>query len=71
MTKFDVYMENLLQKREAKRDAEINEKLALRLHTRSYEETVAELLQNLTVIIGVRDVIGNTAERKTAKSLVF
>ncbi|MBE7084950.1 MAG: hypothetical protein E7368_02720 [Clostridiales bacterium] len=64
MTKFDVYVENLSRAREERRNEKYNARLTNSLLTRTHEEVVAELMQGLTVILGVGDV-------QKAKTLVL
>ena len=64
MTNFDIYVESLGVIREEKRNEEFNVRLTNSLLTRTHEEVVAELMQGLTVILGVGDV-------QKAKTLVL
>lgn len=63
MTKFDVYVENLITAREEKRDTELNARLEKSLLAKTREEVVAELLGGLTVILGVGEL--QTEKEKT------
>ncbi|MBQ7923708.1 MAG: hypothetical protein IJ329_00220 [Clostridia bacterium] len=71
MTKFDVYAESLERRRTERRNAEFNERLSLRLKTKTHEEAVAELMNGLTVILGVGNVSTESAAVKNGKTLVF
>ena len=63
MTKFDVYVENLITAREERRDMELNARLEKSLLMKTREEVVAELFGNLTVILGVGEL--QTEKEKT------
>ena len=63
MTKFDVYVENLITAREERRDMELNARLEKSLLAKTREEVVAELFGNLTVILGVGEL--QTEKEKT------
>lgn len=67
MTKFDCYVERLEEKRRAEKENAYNAELLRSLTTRTKQETVALLYENLTFIVGSADLL--TAER--AKTLVF
>ena len=67
MTRFDCYVERLEEKRRAEKEAEINAELLRSLTTRTKQEAVALLYENLTFIVGSADLL--TVEH--AKTLVF
>lgn len=67
MTKFDLYVEKLEMQRREEREAALNAELLCSLHTRTKEETLDELFENLTFIVGVSDVL----TVNTPKTLVF
>ena len=67
MTKFDCYVERLEEKRRAEKENAYNAELLRSLTTRTKQETVALLYENLTFIVGSADLL--TAEH--AKTLVF
>lgn len=62
MTKFEAYAEKVHALREKRRNEELNLQLAIGLQTRTREEVVAELLGELTVAVGVSDLL--CAERE-------
>lgn len=57
MTKFEAYAEKVHALREKRRNEELNLQLAIGLRTRTREEVVAELLGELTVVVGVSDLL--------------
>ncbi len=67
MTKFDFYVEKLEQQRREERETAVNAELWGALHTKTKEEVVAELFENLTFIVGISDVL----TVNTPKTLVF
>ena len=67
MTRFDCYVERLEEKRRAEKEAEINAELLRSLTTRTKQEAVALLYENLTFIVGSADLL--TVDH--AKTLVF
>ncbi len=67
MTKFDVYADEISARRRARLDERCNEYLAMRLRTKTHEESVAELWEGLTVVLGV----GNMRAESKEKTLVF
>ena len=67
MTKFDVYVERLQEKRKVEREAAINAELLRSLKTRTKGEVITALYENLTFVLGASDLL--TTER--AKTLVF
>ena len=67
MTKFDCYVERLEGKRRAEREEAINAELLQTLQTRTKQEAVAALYENLTFIVGSGDLLINDC----AKTLVF
>ena len=67
MTKFDCYVERLEEKRRAEKENAVNAELLHSLKTRTKQEAMDMLYENLTFIIGSADLL--TAER--AKTLVF
>ena len=56
MTKFDGYMERLEEKRRLEQEEKMNEWFLRSLQTRTKEEVIKELSENLTFIIGVSAV---------------
>ena len=56
MTKFDIYVENLVQAKEERRNEEWNRRLCIGLEAKTHEEAVEALFSGLTVILGVRDL---------------
>ena len=56
MTKFDGYMERVEERRKMEREAEIDGALLCSLRTRTKEEVLKELSENLTFIIGCATV---------------
>lgn len=67
MTKFDGYMERVEEKRKLAKEAEVDIWLMQSLRTRTKDEVVKELSDNLTLVLGVSSLM--TTER--AKTLVF
>ena len=67
MTKFDCYVERLEEKRRVEKENAVNAELLHSLKTRTKQEAMDMLYENLTFIIGSADLL--TAER--AKTLVF
>lgn len=67
MTKFDGYMERVEEKRKLAKEAEVDIWLMQSLRTRTKDEVVKELSDNLTFVLGVSSLM--TTER--AKTLVF
>lgn len=57
MTKFEAYAEKVHALREKRRNEELNLQLAIGLRTRTREEVVAELWGELTVVVGVSDLL--------------
>ena len=57
MTKFEVYAEKVHALREKRRNDELNLQLAIGLQTKTREEVVSELLGELTVTVGVFDLL--------------
>ena len=57
MTKFEAYAEKVHALREKRRNEELNLQLAIGLRTKTREEAVAELLGELTVVVGVSDLL--------------
>ncbi len=57
MTKFEAYAEKVHALRERRRNDELNLQLAIGLQTKTREEVVAELLGELTVVVGVSDLL--------------
>ncbi len=56
MTKFDGYMERLEEKRRLEQEEKMNEWFLRSLQTRTKEDVIKELSENLTFIIGVSAV---------------
>lgn len=56
MTKFDGYMERLEEKRRLEKEEKMNEWFLRSLQTRTKEDVIKELSENLTFIIGVSAV---------------
>ncbi|MBR6703565.1 MAG: hypothetical protein IKL76_03280 [Clostridia bacterium] len=56
MTKFDGYMERLEEKRRIEKEEKMNEWFLRSLQTRTKEDVIKELSENLTFIIGVSAV---------------
>ena len=56
MTKFDGYMERLEEKRRLQQEEKMNEWFLRSLQTRTKEDVIKELSENLTFIIGVSAV---------------
>lgn len=56
MTKFDGYMERLEEKRRLEKEEKMNEWFLHSLQTRTKEDVIEELSENLTFIIGVSAV---------------
>ena len=67
MTKFDCYVERLEEKRRSQKEAAVNAELLRSLTTRTKQETVALLYENLTFIVGTSDLLAV----EHAKTLVF
>lgn len=67
MTKFDFYVEKLEIQRREEREALLNAELCRALHTKTKEEVVAELFENLIFFVGSSDVLTTN----TPKTLVF
>ena len=67
MTKFDVYVERLQEKRKTEREAAINAELLRSLKTRTKGDVVATLYENLTFIVGAGDLLAT----EQVKTLVF
>ena len=67
MTKFDCYVERLEEKRREEREAGVNAELLRSLKTRTKQETVAALYENLTFIVGTSDLLATDR----VKTLVF
>ena len=57
MSKFEAYAEKVHALREKRRNEELNLQLAIGLRTKTREEAVAELLGELTVVVGVSDLL--------------
>lgn len=71
MTKFDVYADNLEKQRAERRNAAFNRYLSQSLATKTHEESVESLLQGLTVILGVGNVLTEKAVTRREKTLVI
>lgn len=67
MTKFECYLEKLERKSRAEKENAYNEALARLLETRSKQEAVQALYENLTFIVGTADLL----VVNHAKTLVF
>lgn len=57
MTKFDGYMERLEEQRKVAKEEKMNEWFLRSLQTRTKEDVIKELSENLTFIIGVSSVV--------------
>ncbi|MBQ8685730.1 MAG: hypothetical protein IJ514_06145 [Clostridia bacterium] len=67
MTKFDGYMEGLERRRQRAREREADEALLWSLATRTKEEVVREMTENLTFIVGAATIV----ETERVKTPVF
>ncbi len=67
MTKFDGYIEMLEEKRKLAKEAEVDSWLMQSLRTRTKEEVLKELSDNLTFVLGVSTLVAT----ERAKTLVF
>ena len=57
MTKFDGYIERLEEKRKVEKEEKMDEWFLRSLQTRTKEDVIKELSENLTFIIGVSSVV--------------
>ena len=57
MTKFDGYVERLEEQRKVAKEEKMNEWFLRSLQTRTKEDVIKELSENLTFIIGVSSVV--------------
>lgn len=62
MTRFEILLENMEKARLEKRNGEINRRLAESLRNRTKEEVVAQMLGELTIVVGSGTVLP-TAKR--------
>lgn len=62
MTRFEILLENMEKARLEKRNGEINRRLAESLQNRTKEEVVAQMLGELTIVVGSGTVL-STAKR--------
>ena len=67
MTKFDWCLEKLEKRRKAEKENAYNAELLRSLQTRSKQDVVATLYENLTFIVGTTDF----ATAMNSKTLVF
>lgn len=56
MTKFEVFEDKVSDRRMEKRNAVYNEMILTSLTTKTHDEVVQEMLQGLTVVLGVGDL---------------
>lgn len=70
-TKFDEYVERLAEERRKRRNEEINRALAIGLATRTREQVIAQMLGELTFIVGTGTVLTANEGVKSAEMLVF
>ena len=57
MTKFDGYIERLEEQRKVEKEEKMDEWFLRSLQTRTKEDVIKELSENLTFIIGVSSVV--------------
>ena len=60
MTRFEILLENMEKARLEKRNGEINRRLAESLQNRTKEEVVAQMLGELTIVVGSGTVLSTT-----------
>lgn len=56
MTKFEAFEDKVSDRRMEKRNAVYNEMILTSLTTKTHDEVVQEMLQGLTVVLGVGDL---------------
>ena len=64
MTKFDVYVDGLSAKRQARNNDRYNARLAWSLQQRAYGDVVAEMLQSLSAFGAKRRSVAGKAEKR-------
>ena len=70
-TKFDEYVERLAEERRKRQNEEINRALAIGLATRTREQVIAQMLGELTFIVGTGTVLTANEGAKSAEMVVF